>query len=100
MPLLRRPILLHLLVLPLVASAASLAAAPAYTPPASPRATYNFNPGWKFVFGDQPGADQPGFDDSKWTNVSLPHTWNDVDSYRNFISHSGGDRGEKNGVGW
>ena len=100
MPLLRRPILLHLLVLPLVASAASLAAAPAYTPPASPRATYNFNPGWKFVFGDQPGADQPGFDDSKWTNVSLPHTWNDTDSYRAYISHGGGDQTEKFGVGW
>jgi beta-galactosidase len=69
--------------------------------PASPRATYNFNSGWKFVFGDSIGADQPGFNDSGWSNVSLPHTWNDTDTYRQFISHGGGDRGEKMfGIGW
>ena len=72
-----------------------------YQPPASPRVTYNFNPGWKFVFGDSTGADQPGFDDSKWGSVSLPHTWNDTDTYRAFISHSGGDQSEKMfGIGW
>jgi beta-galactosidase len=74
---------------------------PVYTPPTSPRATYNFNSGWKFVFGDNPGADQPGFDDSKWDNVSLPHTWNETDTYRAYISHGGGDHGEKMlGIGW
>jgi beta-galactosidase len=76
------------------------AAAQPFTIPASPRATYNFNPGWKFSFGDATGADQPGFDDSTWTNVSLPHTWNETDSYRAYISHSGGDTTEKMGVGW
>jgi beta-galactosidase len=76
------------------------AAAEKFTAPASPRATYNFNPGWKFIFGDQPGADQPGFNDSAWAGVSLPHTWNDTDSFRNYISHGGGDRTEKNGIGW
>jgi beta-galactosidase len=69
--------------------------------PVSPRATYNFNSGWKFVFGDSIGADQPGFNDSEWSDVSLPHTWNDTDTYREFISHGGGDRGEKMfGIGW
>jgi beta-galactosidase len=73
----------------------------AFQPPASPRATYNFNPGWKFAFGDAAGADQPGFDDSAWASVSLPHTWNETDSYRAFISHSGGDQSEKMfGIGW
>jgi beta-galactosidase len=77
------------------------AAPPTYQPPASPRATYNFNPGWKFVFGDQPGADQPGFNDSSWGNVSLPHTWNETDTYRAYISHGGGDQSEKMlGIGW
>ena len=75
-------------------------AAETFIPPASPRATYNFNPGWKFVFGDQTNADQPGFDDSTWANVSLPHTWNETDSYRAYISHGGGDQTEKFGVGW
>jgi beta-galactosidase len=72
----------------------------AFQPPASARATYNFNPGWKFAFGDTTGADQTAFDDSKWASVSLPHTWNETDSYRSYISHGGGDRGVKMGIGW
>jgi beta-galactosidase len=68
--------------------------------PASTRATYNFNPGWKFAFGDTTGAEKPGFDDTAWAGVSLPHTWNETDSYRAFISHSGGDQTEKFGIGW
>jgi beta-galactosidase len=78
------------------------AAQPAvFLPPASPRAIYNFNPGWKFAFGDTAEADQPEFDDSAWASVSLPHTWNETDTYRAFISHSGGDQGEKMfGIGW
>jgi beta-galactosidase len=76
------------------------AAEPRFTPPASPRAEYNFNPGWKFAFGDAAGAEQPAFDDSAWAAVSLPHTWNETDSYRALISHSGGDQTEKLGVGW
>ena len=76
------------------------AAAPTFQPPATPRATYNFNPGWKFSFSDAAGADQPNFDDAAWTNVSLPHTWNETDSYRAYISHGGGDQTEKFGVGF
>ena len=69
--------------------------------PVSPRTTYNFNPDWKFAFGDSTGADKPGFDDSAWASVSLPHTWNEIDSYRGFISHGGGDQSEKMfGIGW
>ena len=83
-------------------SAQSKAAKPGtYPPPASPRATYNFNSGWRFVFGDTTGADQPNFDDSKWTAVSLPHTWNETDTYRTYISHGSGDVGQKMlGIGW
>jgi beta-galactosidase len=73
----------------------------AFIPPASPRVTYNFNTDWKFTFGDATGADQPGFDDAAWTGVSLPHTWNETDSYRAYISHGGGDQSEKMmGIGW
>jgi beta-galactosidase len=73
----------------------------AYQPPVSPRATYNFNSGWKFAYGDTTGADLPEFNDKAWTSVSLPHTWNDVDTYRDWGSHGGGDMGEKMfGIGW
>jgi beta-galactosidase len=72
----------------------------AFTPPASPRADYNFNPGWKFIREDVAGAEQIAFDDSKWMDVSAPHTYNDVDSYTDFISHSGGDRHAWTGITW
>ncbi len=71
-----------------------------FAAPASPRAVYNFNPGWKFAFGDEAGVDQPAFDDSAWASVSLPHTWNETDSYRAYISHGGGDQTVKFGIGW
>ena len=60
-----------------------------YTPPESPRATFNFNPGWKFIREDVTNAAEVSFDDSKWADVSAPHTFNDVDSYSAIISHSG-----------
>jgi beta-galactosidase len=72
-----------------------------YQPPSSPRATYNFNPRWKFIFDDTLGAEKPEYDDTKWSSISLPHTWNDTDTYRAYISHGGGDQGEKLfGIGW
>jgi beta-galactosidase len=72
----------------------------AYTPPDSSRATYNFNIGWKFFKGDAEGAEKPEFDDSKWATVSAPHTYNDTDTYDEFITHSGGERHEYMGVAW
>lgn len=74
--------------------------AASYTPPASPNAVYDFNPGWKFFRGDAPGAEQPDFDDSQWASVGAPHTWNDTDTYDELISHGGGERHEYTGIGW
>ena len=72
----------------------------AFVPPASPRVSYNFNPGWKFIREDVTNAETAGLDDSKWANVSAPHTYNDVDSYTSLISHSGGDRHAWTGSTW
>ncbi|MBO0911189.1 MAG: glycoside hydrolase family 2, partial [Acidobacteria bacterium] len=35
----------------------------------------NFDGNWRFLKGDAPGAENPGFDDSRWTLVRLPHDW-------------------------
>ena len=35
----------------------------------------NFNDNWKFYMGDASGAEAPGFDDSGWTQVNLPHDY-------------------------
>ncbi len=51
-------------------------------PPTSPRATYNFNPGWKLFVGDPTNAAQPGFDDSAWQPVTLPHAWNEDSAFK------------------
>src|ERR1035438_4766469 len=71
-----------------------------YAPPLSPRAKLNFDLNWKFIREDVPGAEAPGFDDSAWTTVSTPHTFNDVDSFRQIINHSGGDRGTHKRLAW
>jgi beta-galactosidase len=71
-----------------------------YTPPDSPRVTLNFNLDWKFLREDVPAAEALSFDDSRWTTVSIPHTFNDVDSFRELISHGGGDRGTYKGLSW
>ena len=34
-----------------------------------------FNDGWRFLKGEAQGAEQPGFDDSQWRPIRLPHDW-------------------------
>ena len=85
------------LILCALSGGASAQTAP-YAPPLSPRAKLNFDLNWKFVRDDVPGAEAPSFDDSAWTTVGTPHTFNDVDSFRQIISHSGGDRGTYKGA--
>jgi beta-galactosidase len=82
------------------ALAAGQPAAAPYAAPKSPRATLNFNYDWKFVREDVAGAEAPAFDDSQWTTVATPHSFNDVDSFRKLISHSGGDTGTYKGLAW
>jgi beta-galactosidase len=73
----------------------------------APRVAIDLNPDWKFIRQDAPGADQPGFDDSTWQTVSLPHTWNNLDGedggndyyrgpgwYRRHLSIPKEDRGK------
>ncbi len=66
----------------------------AVTASAGERLTLNFNPDWKFIKADVPGAAQPGFDDRGWTNVSAPHTFNDTDTFDDWSLP--GHRGEQN----
>ena len=35
----------------------------------------SFNDSWRFSKGDPAGAENPGFDDSAWRQVQLPHDW-------------------------
>ena len=39
------------------------------------RQSINFNRQWKFQLGDVSGADAPGFDDARWDDANLPHSF-------------------------
>jgi beta-galactosidase len=71
-----------------------------FVPPASPRQRLNFNPGWKFIRQDVTGGQNIALDDSQWETISTPHSFNETDSFRTIISHSGGDRGTYKGLAW
>ncbi len=57
------------------------------------RETINFNLDWRFLRADANGANAAGFDDHGWSDVSLPHTFNDVDTFDNWSLP--GHRGEQ-----
>jgi beta-galactosidase len=62
----------------------------------SPRQKVNFNRGWKFARSNVTGAQDPGFDDSAWVPVALPH---DFDAPYDVGGGSGGGSFYV-GVGW
>jgi beta-galactosidase len=63
-------------------------------------ADYSMDPGWRFIKQDVSGAQATTFNDSAWTQVSTPHTYNDVDSFRVLANHSSGDTGTYTGPAW
>jgi len=85
---------------PALAAGQAVKAGAAYIPPPSPRSTLNLNLDWRFIKEDVAGAEAPEFSDAKWSTISTPHSFNDVDSFRSLISHGGGDRGTYKGLSW
>jgi beta-galactosidase len=61
----------------------------AYTPPANNRLKFNFDYDWKFIKQDITGAEGVSFNDSAWLDVSLPHTYNDIDHYDTWVTSAG-----------
>lgn len=62
--------------------------------PEGNRTKYNFNPDWKFLQENPENAEVLNYDDTSWSTVSAPHTFNDVDTFDDFSL--GGHKGEKN----
>jgi len=46
---------------------------------AADRASVSLNAGWKFQYGETPGAEAAAFNDAGWSTVDTPHTWNALD---------------------
>ena len=62
----------------------------AYVPPANNRVKLNFNYDWKFIRLDlvakgTPHPEAESYDDSAWQPVSLPHCFNDIDRWREWM---------------
>ena len=71
------------------------------TPPGpASEAEYSMDVGWMFIKQDQSGAQATTASETGWSPVSTPHTYNDIDSFRVLINHSGGDHGMFAGTVW
>lgn len=60
----------------------------------------SFDARWKFMKGDAPGAEQPGFDDSQWRQLDLPHDWSIEGPFAQTNKTGGAGAWLPHGVGW
>ena len=60
----------------------------------------SFNNGWKFALGDDENSSQPGFNDSGWRELNLPHDWSIEGKFdeKNPATVNGGAL--PGGIGW
>lgn len=65
-----------------------------YTPPINNRVDINLDSGWRFIQQDVPGVQGTSFDDSSWTSLNLPHTWDISDG------QDGPSTAYYRGIGW
>jgi beta-galactosidase len=76
----------------------------AQAPPApqnsAARARESFDFGWKFMKGDFPGAQVPGFSDSGWRDIDLPHDWSIEGPFDENAPSSGPGAYLPTGIGW
>ncbi|MGA2897136.1 MAG: glycoside hydrolase family 2 TIM barrel-domain containing protein [Acidobacteriaceae bacterium] len=83
------------------ASAAAIGAIPAATPASQkPRTIQQFTTGWRFLQADAAGAEKPGFDDSAWKSVTLPHDWAIAGPVKEDAPSKGAGAFMPTGVGW
>jgi beta-galactosidase len=65
----------------------------AYVAPSSTRSDTLIDTGWKHLRSDATGASATAFNDSSWSSVTLPHTWNAMDG-------QDGNNNYYRGIGW
>jgi beta-galactosidase len=65
------------------------------------RLTLNFDQDWKFTKADSPDACRPDFQDGAWAGVSVPHTFNDIDTFANWsVAGHVGETNQWSGRTW
>lgn len=86
---------------PLLALSGMMHAAPAAAPTQlKPRVIQSISEGWKFLQADTLGAEKPGFDDSAWGSVTLPHDWAIAGPFKEDAASKGAGAFAPTGVGW
>ncbi|SNR77255.1 beta-galactosidase [Lutibacter agarilyticus] len=69
--------------------------------PTGNRTKYNFNPDWKFLQDNPEPAEALNYDDTSWSTVSCPHTFNDVDTFDDLsLGHHDGEKNQWRGTVW
>jgi len=71
-------------------------AAPAF----AARITTAFDPDWRFLKSDAPGAEKPEFDDAPWRVLGLPHDWSIEGPFDRQNPTRGAGGFLPGGVGW
>ncbi len=66
----------------------------------SPRQRLTADFGWKFIRGDQNGAEKSGFDDGAWRTLDLPHDWSIEGPVSSNEPTGGGGGYVPTGIGW
>jgi len=66
----------------------------------APRKRESFDFGWKFLAGDAPGAQEPGFGDAHWRDVDLPHDWSIEGKFDEQAPSAGSGAYLPAGIGW
>ena len=80
--------------------AAALSGAEAADQPQPARERIAFDRDWKFLLGDQTGAEAPSYDAGKWRMLDLPHDWS-IEGNIDSANPTGGSGGFfPAGVGW
>jgi len=64
------------------------------------RTRLNFNKDWRFYPGDEPGAKMPGFNDSQWRQLTLPHDWSIEGDFSDKNPATPGGGALPGGTGW
>ena len=95
--------LLRTVVAPLAVGVGLASWAPAAVPANPPdhgRVTQSFDPGWRFLQGEAPGAERPDFTDTTWRAVDVPHDWS-IEGPFDEQAPTRGDGGFlPSGIGW
>ena len=65
------------------------------------RIKYNFNPDWKFIKENPKNAQESNFNDTSWSAISCPHTFNDIDTFDDLShGHHNGEDNQWRGTVW